>query len=805
MALRNVEHIDLKSPLLTETEYVQSLQEIVSKISNLIFKDIAVKKSSGSFLKSSLFSRLAENNIIDDENNINEKKLESHCRLAALFLVLETFRKSNIENAYQKSRAATDRAYYQLPEIFRNFLDHFSCLIDKNRTTQIIDCLTDIADYPADIIGNVYNNFSHNEHQQNHGQHFTQCSEADILNAFCINKKTSTVLDSSCGSGTFLLRAFYFQQHFHPGISEEKLMGNLTGVDISSYAVYLTTINFFLKNKSLPHENILKENFLKISIKKNKLTKKQFSFFDACVGNPPFIRHEAMDDKHEWLTLIKKEYGISYISGQSDQYIYFLIHTLFFLKEGGRLGYVIAASWLDVQFGTGLQKFLLAHFKIITIIDYQAKRSFGTASVNTVLLVVEKCKDEAARKNNPVKFVRLFSDYEKIIGSIESESRITNAIKFAVIIENSTEKYLDKNFQVDVIKQEKLTNSSIVNGQYTNGYWGANYLRSPRIYNKIISNVGKKFVPLSDIVEVKYGIKTGANDFFYLRDETAKALNLSDEDYEKTFGHEKEKHQHTWEDFGWYFSGLNNKHFVLEKEFIIPVFKTQKEASKLDVNVARLKFVVLHCNVSKEILRVKNKKILHYINFAEKEYNLHKRPSVSGRRLWYDLTSSLVKGDFIFPSKIGEKYRLIDNRTARVVCDKVNYVIQIKDGFKKYGDELFLILNSISFRYFIDLFARQLTGSQTISDVDVNLLKKTLIPHPANFSSHSNSVETLVKEIKSREQLALSKEILQEDKLKIDLAIFKTIGLSQSDLRQLYKESASYIENRQIKSDSLKK
>jgi len=71
-----------------------------------------------------------------------------------------------------------------------------------------------------------------------------------------------------------------------------------------------------------------------------------------------------------------------------------------------------------VQFGGGLQRFLLDHFIIITIIDYQAKRSFNTASVNTVLLVIEKCKDASKRKNNLIKFIRIFSDYEKIIGQI---------------------------------------------------------------------------------------------------------------------------------------------------------------------------------------------------------------------------------------------------------------------------------------------------------------------------------------------------------------------------------------------------
>jgi hypothetical protein len=88
--------------------------------------------------------------------------------------------------------------------------------------------------------------------------------------------------------------------------------------------------------------------------------------------------------------------------------------------------------------------------------------------------------------------------------------------------------------------------------------------------------------------------------------------------------------------------------------------------------------------------------------------------------------------------------------------------------------------------------------------VDVNLLKNTPIPHPAYFREHCKNVENLMKAIKSREQFPLSKEVLQEDKFKTDLAIFETIGLKENDVKQLYKEASAYVENRQIKSDSLK-
>ena len=157
----------------------------------------------------------------------------------------------------------------------------------------------------------------------------------------------------------------------------------------------------------------------------------KFPTFDACVGNPPYIRHELIEHKETWNHLAETEFGLKKINQQSDLYVYYLMHTSAFLNEGGRLGYVISSSWLDISFGTGFQKFLLDHFKIIAIIDHQKKRSFETALINTVILILEKCSDKVSRNANNVKFVRVNDDYEKFIGNSNDENRFERTNTFA--------------------------------------------------------------------------------------------------------------------------------------------------------------------------------------------------------------------------------------------------------------------------------------------------------------------------------------------------------------------------------------
>lgn len=51
---------------------------------------------------------------------------------------------------------------------------------------------------------------------------------------------------------------------------------------------------------------------------------------------------------------------------------------------------------------------------------------------------------------------------------------------------------------------------------------GGKYLRAPDIYFTILEKGRDKLVRLGDIAEVRFGIKTGANEFFYLEDVTEK-------------------------------------------------------------------------------------------------------------------------------------------------------------------------------------------------------------------------------------------------------------------------------------------
>ena len=59
-----------------------------------------------------------------------------------------------------------------------------------------------------DVIGAVFEQLIPVNERHTLGQYFTRENLVDLINAFCIQTTNAFVLDPTCGTGTFLLRAY---------------------------------------------------------------------------------------------------------------------------------------------------------------------------------------------------------------------------------------------------------------------------------------------------------------------------------------------------------------------------------------------------------------------------------------------------------------------------------------------------------------------------------------------------------------------------------------------------------------------
>lgn len=835
-----------------DKQFVSKLSVYILEASAEMYDIMRTKISTDTGLKKEIKEYLQKQDIFNVTLNFNDVDVYNICQLANYLLYLKiifySYLQTEVPKLGLKKLEIPDKKNIlnrTLRERFDDVLKHdFEMIFEKSvldkfeysdRYIPVLQHNVDqirhlrFKDLNVDIIGSIYNTLIDNQEQHNRGQHFTNTNEVDIVNAFCITKKTKVILDSGCGAGTFLVRAYSFLKYFNPDLTHKELLERLWGVEIAPFPVFLATMNLSLMDiKEMDnYPVIIKKDFSEITghsshflifhnhnkiFNVEKLNGKHNSVampvFDACVGNPPYIRQELIEDKIKWSNLAKIEFGIDKINQQSDLYVYYLLHTAAFLIEGGRLGYVISSSWLDTSFGSGLQKFLLDHFKIIAVIDNQKVRSFETASVNTIILIAEKCSDREIRENNVVKFVRVYKNYEEIIGLNDDEKRIDKVKSFVNKIETAKKTIKKDELFITLKSQKELEKESTIDNKYENGNWGAKYLRSPEIYNRIIDTAGDKLIPANQVVEVKYGIKTGANEFFYVIDDTEKVKYIEDAEYLLMFGRKRENHKINWEAYGWYYSEMNNRHYLMERKYFKYLFKSQKEAENLEINLSNLKYRVLVCNESKTSLRRFKSKILTYIEDAEsKDFQMHTRPSCAGRisadgkRDWFNLGEELFVGDFIFPSKIHEKYSLIDNRNHQVYCDKVNYNIKVLPGYTKYTDFIFIAMNSILFRFFLELYARQM--GEGLTDIDVNVVDKTMVVNPRLLQSKGKELKKIFSALKRRDQLSIFEEIKNEDRIILETIIFDVLGLDSKDTNLFLREVSNYRKSRNEKSGSV--
>jgi methylase of polypeptide subunit release factors len=337
--------------------------------------------------------------------------------------------------------------------------------------------------------------------QRTFGQYDTPPDVADLLLAFCFRRPADRLLDPSCGTGAFLARAAVMGQWMSPGAeAAEQLWGVELDPAVAAQA-----------KQKLPKAQILGGNYFALSVEETGL-------FDAVVGNPPYTRAEWIEQLNnaallvEQLSIFADQGGGALLPAQEQGRIlnrraglhaHFLVHSASFLRDGGRLGFVVPNSWLDVAYGKRLKQFLLDHFKIVALIESNVERWFSQASVNTCLLLLERCKDGEARQSNRVRLVRLRRPLAQLLPfNVDDEQRWSRLESLSARLLPGND-LTSTDLAVRVVNQQELPAGE---------KWGV-ALRAPAVQRRTATRAWQS---LSKWAAVQRGFTTGANAFFYL-------------------------------------------------------------------------------------------------------------------------------------------------------------------------------------------------------------------------------------------------------------------------------------------------
>jgi SAM-dependent methyltransferase len=653
-----------------------------------------------------------------------------------------------------------------------------------------------------------------------YGQHYTPPEVARLLAALAIRSRGDLVLDPSCGDGRLLEEAIQLKANLsspdepaRPGLAQD-----VFGIDRSASAIRLASrtgatvsvADFF--DVEAETGSVISSSGKSRSAKSRSAKSCGLpSHFDAIIGNPPYIRQEVMGARDK--RRIKKRVSIDRArspemfwprwSGRSDIYVYFFAHSAQLLKAGGRLVFLTASSWLDVGYGAALREFLLKNFRLIAVIESAAESFFAEASVNTIITVLAREFDEQARNQNLVRFVQLNRPLSRIV---KANHEARGEIAFARAIERAGALTGASGYRIRVIKQEELLQESARASSCAG--WGK-YLRAEDIFFHIIERGSARLRRLSELARVRFGVKTGANEFFYVQEAfekkrakkgrsqhapsvSAKSALLALGDlalvrrglttganeffYLKTVDSLRSntdfRHLITVED-------RRGRRFEIESEYLSPVIFSLKEIRCIFLDRVESGKLFFDCSLARDHLA--GTRALDYIRRGE-HANYHIRPTCAARELWYAIAQGMRPAPLIFPSKVGERWLVALNR-ARVFEDKKLYGIFPESRVSKLV--LAALLNSTWARYYAEITCRQMTGAQAIADIDVAVAERIMIPDPRELSlGIKKGLQSALVALTRRPVCSIFEEIKRADRRRLDELTLRAIGFTNRQERR---------------------
>jgi hypothetical protein len=670
-----------------------------------------------------------------------------------------------------------------------------------------------------DIIGHIFERLISPEERHRYGQHYTRSEIVDLINAFSIREAGASVLDPACGGGTFLVRAYVLKRELSGGsLSHVDLLQQIKGIDLAAYPAHLSTIN--LATRDLIDERnyplVARSDFFKVKRREaifhipmsvygkgKQMVPLEIGEVDAVVGNPPYVRQEELPSDYKQLLseLIESEFPDADLSGRSDLHCYFWPHATSFLKEGGYYGFLTSSAWLDSEYGFRLQEWLLRHFAILALFESNCEPWFTGARVTTVATLIRRESDPAKRATNTIRFVQLRKPLKEVLQSFDPDP-LKAARMLRDFVESQDENLLDDRWRIRVVNQHDLwkagcsggvarqtkikgAGGELFHGEYTGGKWGI-YLRAPDVFFKLLDRCGSRLAPLGQIAEIRRGVTSGADDFFFVRDVTEDEIAKCSAGLSPDSPQIAKRFREKWgirladtKRVRVVESGDGSRHLI-EAEYLEPEVHSLMEIDSVEIDPAKLSRKILLVSDPPE--KLKGTHVLKYIEWGERE-GFDQRPSCASRmpsRQWYDLA----------PAKPGALLWPLAHQYRHIAPLNPNSIISNKRLFDVYPNEgvppkaLCAVLNSTVVALLKYLYGRQV-GREGNLDTEVVDARMMLVPNVRlSTPSHVGRLERSFDALKKRPSRPLLEELGDPARIEVDDATLALLGIEEGEERE---------------------
>jgi len=309
-------------------------------------------------------------------------------------------------------------------------------------------------------------------YQKLRGGYYTPQPIADFLANWAIQTPDTKILEPSCGDGMLLEAAV--QRLIHCGAERTSIDNLAQGIELVPEEAQKASKRIMAINDGKPASIDTGDFF---TICQTYLAKDRF--FDAIIGNPPFIRYQNFPESHRAMAFYLMQRAGLHPNRLTNSWVPFLVAATELLTKTGRLAMVIPAELLQVNYAAELRYFLSRHYSYITLITFK-KLVFDGIQQEIVLLLGERNGSE----HTGIRTIEL----DGIDDLLSYEHTVFSRDKLKEM-DHSTEKWTMYFLDAEEIE----------------------LLRSLKVHTKLTT--------AGHVIDVDVGIVTGLNEFFVLNQE----------------------------------------------------------------------------------------------------------------------------------------------------------------------------------------------------------------------------------------------------------------------------------------------
>ncbi len=205
------------------------------------------------------------------------------------------------------------------------------------------------------------------------GAFFTPEAVARYVTEWAVRTPTDRVLEPSCGEAVFLLEAGWRLAFLGSSLPLEGLLNGAELHDRSAVAARM-----LLRSAGFD---------ARISVG-DFLRSEPVAAYDAVIGNPPFVRYQAFSGQSRAAAQEAALRAGVALTNLASSWAAFTVHSAQYVRPGGRLGLVLPAEILTVNYAAPVRQFLMRAFRQVRLVLF-TERVFPGVMEDVVLLLAD--------------------------------------------------------------------------------------------------------------------------------------------------------------------------------------------------------------------------------------------------------------------------------------------------------------------------------------------------------------------------------------------------------------------------------